>query len=74
MGEGPRQITCERCGAGFSCSVNGGCWCGEEPVRLPLPKAGQSRFSDCLGRNCLRAVAEEAARDADSAGVPGGGR
>ncbi len=71
MGEGSRQITCERCGAGFSCSVNSGaCWCGEEPLRLPLPTPGQSQFSDCLCRDCLRAVAAEAEQGADSAGVP----
>ncbi|HPN06255.1 MAG TPA: cysteine-rich CWC family protein [Hyphomonadaceae bacterium] len=68
-----RQITCERCGAGFSCSVNGACWCGEEAVRLPLPEAGQSQFNDCLCRACLRAMAEEAGQDADSAGVPRAG-
>ncbi|RYG37443.1 MAG: hypothetical protein EON93_03610 [Burkholderiales bacterium] len=68
-----RQITCERCGAGFSCSVNGACWCGEEPLRMLLPEAGKSRFSDCLCRDCLRSVAGEAGTSADSAGLPRAG-
>ncbi len=55
-----RRMTCERCGAAFGCTPEGTCWCAEEAVSLPLPKPGTSRFSDCLCRACLRAVAADA--------------
>ncbi|MDT3685901.1 MAG: hypothetical protein RO009_12775 [Pseudorhodoplanes sp.] len=48
----PRSLICAGCGETFTCSLGGGCWCDAEPVRLPLPAAG-----DCLCRNCLRARA-----------------
>ncbi len=54
-----RQLTCESCGAEFSCDPGGSCWCFEEAVRLPLPKSGQSRFKDCLCVNCLKRLAGE---------------
>jgi hypothetical protein len=59
---GSRQLACARCGAEFSCNLHGPCWCGEEAVKLPLPKPGTTSatgFDDCLCRDCLRAVAKE---------------
>jgi Cysteine-rich CWC len=65
-----RQTICERCGAAFGCNLDGPCWCGEEPVRMPLPKPGESQFSDCLCRSCLRDLATENGLDrADFSGV-----
>jgi len=52
-----RKLTCESCGSEFSCDPGGSCWCFEEAVRLPLPKAGQSRFKDCLCAKCLATLA-----------------
>jgi hypothetical protein len=52
-----RRIACARCGAAFACGTggrDGGCWCGEEVTRLPLPA---SSTADCLCPTCLRAVA-----------------
>jgi len=47
-----RRLTCQDCGADFTCSLGGGCWCDAEPARLPLPAAG-----DCLCPACLRKAA-----------------
>lgn len=55
-----RPMTCERCGAAFGCNLDGPCWCGEEPYRLPLPEAGKSVYADCLCAACLRDVALKA--------------
>jgi Cysteine-rich CWC len=50
----PRRLACARCGADFDCSLGGGCWCAEEPYRLPLPESGGG---DCLCPECLRRLA-----------------
>ena len=53
----PRSLACARCGAAFSCGSggrNGGCWCADEPVRLPMPGTGE----DCLCLACVRAAAQ----------------
>ncbi|MCL8486147.1 MULTISPECIES: cysteine-rich CWC family protein [Bradyrhizobium] len=55
-----RQLSCESCGAEFTCDPGGACWCFEETVRLPLPAGGQSRFKDCLCARCLARLAGEA--------------
>jgi len=55
-----RTLTCESCGSDFSCDPGGSCWCFEEAVRLPLPKAGRSTFKDCLCAKCLTKLAREA--------------
>jgi hypothetical protein len=52
--EAVRRLACYRCGTGFTCTGNEACWCAEEAVRLPMPRAGE----DCLCRDCLRKVAE----------------
>jgi hypothetical protein len=55
----PRQLVCSACGTEFSCGLSRDCWCAEESARLPMPAA-----SDCLCRNCLRAMADQASRNA----------
>jgi len=55
-----RSLACARCGAAFSCTLGGPCWCGEEAVKLPLPSPGKvsaTGFDDCLCRDCLRTLA-----------------
>lgn len=54
-----RKLTCESCGTEFTCDPDGACWCFDETVRLPMPKAGQSRFKDCLCINCLTKLADD---------------
>jgi hypothetical protein len=51
-----RHLRCERCGTTFVCGAGGrsGCWCADEPDRLPMPPA---TAGDCLCPACLRAVA-----------------
>lgn len=49
-----RRLRCERCGAEFSCDLDGNCWCAAEPVRLPVPAAATQ---DCLCPDCLRKAA-----------------
>jgi hypothetical protein len=57
----PRRLACARCGAEFSCSLSGDCWCGQESAKLPLPASGSTGFDDCLCRDCLLALAANAA-------------
>uniref|UniRef100_UPI003527E2B2 cysteine-rich CWC family protein n=1 Tax=Bradyrhizobium sp. (strain ORS 278) TaxID=114615 RepID=UPI003527E2B2 len=52
-----RTLSCEACGTEFTCDPHGSCWCFDESVRLPLPKAGQSGFNDCLCARCLAKLA-----------------
>ncbi|MGJ5178654.1 cysteine-rich CWC family protein [Bradyrhizobium oligotrophicum] len=59
-----RQLVCESCGTEFSCDPGGACWCFDETARLPLPKAAQSAFKDCLCVNCLKRLAGEPERGA----------
>jgi hypothetical protein len=50
-----RRLTCARCGAAFDCGTggkDGGCWCMDETVRLPMPESGGG---DCLCPACLGA-------------------
>jgi hypothetical protein len=56
----PRRLACSACGLEFSCSLSGACWCAEETARLAMPVAGE----DCLCRDCLRKLADEAQRHA----------
>ncbi|AND92381.1 MULTISPECIES: cysteine-rich CWC family protein [Bradyrhizobium] len=58
--QGPRRLTCSRCGTEFGCDLSGTCWCAEETARLPMPVKGE----DCLCRDCLR---KAAARSPDGA-------
>jgi hypothetical protein len=51
----PRRLACARCGAVFECTPAGGCWCADEPYRLPLTDAGADE--DCLCPACLRKAA-----------------
>ncbi|WP_349509824.1 cysteine-rich CWC family protein [Bradyrhizobium sp. STM 3809] len=52
-----RLLVCESCGTEFTCDPQGKCWCFDAPVRLPVPKTGQSRFNDCLCAKCLADLA-----------------
>ncbi|MFA6266270.1 MAG: cysteine-rich CWC family protein [Pseudolabrys sp.] len=63
-----RALSCERCGAGFTCGGDIGCWCAAEPYRLPMPAPGAT--SDCLCPDCLRAAAAKA--PAETRGKPPG--
>lgn len=54
-----RQLSCESCGTEFTCDPQGDCWCFDEAIRMPLPKAGQSAFKDCLCVKCLTKLARE---------------
>jgi hypothetical protein len=56
----PRRIACSACGAEFTCGLSGTCWCAEETIRLPMPVANE----DCLCRDCLRKLADQARRNA----------
>jgi hypothetical protein len=59
-----RRIACARCGASFVCGSggrDGGCWCGDEPARLPMPALAAK---DCLCPSCLRAALRQQAGDA----------
>jgi len=65
LGSEARRLFCHRCCTAFSCTGDEACWCTEESVRLPMPRAGD----DCLCRDCLRKAADErmdAALDAKS--------
>lgn len=55
--KGDRPMACERCGAPFTCTLGGPCWCGQEEFRLPLTTEGGP--SDCLCPACLKAYALE---------------
>jgi hypothetical protein len=52
-----RRLACARCGTAFDCSLGGGCWCADEPYRLPLP---DRTAQDCLCPQCLRKLAASA--------------
>jgi len=46
--------TCQRCQSAFSCGsggLQGGCWCADLPMAMPIPARG-----DCLCPVCLREV------------------
>jgi len=58
--QAPRRLACSVCGLEFSCSLSGTCWCADETARLAIPVAGE----DCLCRDCLRKLAEQAQRTA----------
>ncbi|MCW5692008.1 MAG: cysteine-rich CWC family protein [Pseudolabrys sp.] len=52
-----RSMTCGRCGAAFDCGSggrDGGCWCADVPLRMPLPSGTNE---DCLCPACLRRTA-----------------
>ena len=55
----PRRLVCEICGTAFGCTLDGPCWCSQEPFRMPLPPAGGDAPGpkDCLCPACLRARA-----------------
>ncbi len=53
------QKVCQRCGAEFSCGTggrDGACWCMDQPIRLPLPKAGEG---GCYCPRCLATLQQQ---------------
>ncbi|MEI7806079.1 MAG: cysteine-rich CWC family protein [Hyphomicrobiales bacterium] len=59
-----RRVTCARCGTAFDCSLGGGCWCADEPYRLPVPDIKtKPETADCLCPGCLRKAAARAAQN-----------
>ena len=48
---------CPRCGAGFSCQQEAGCWCASVRVEPPLLAELRARYADCLCEGCLRELA-----------------
>jgi hypothetical protein len=54
-----RRLACAGCGAEFSCSLSGPCWCSDEAFQLPMPTDG----GDCLCPDCLRKMAREMTAD-----------
>jgi hypothetical protein len=47
------QKSCQHCGTSFQCGTGGqqgGCWCMDLPIGLPLPKEGEG---DCYCPRCL---------------------
>jgi hypothetical protein len=59
-----RRLTCSGCGAKFECGTggrDGGCWCMDQPSRLPMPAADGA---DCVCPACLQAALQSAARSA----------
>ncbi len=56
-----RRLSCARCGSAFDCGVggrDGGCWCADEPYRMPMPT---TTTEDCLCPACLRKLAAQSA-------------
>jgi hypothetical protein len=54
-----RRLICARCGIAFDCGTggqNGGCWCMDETIRMPMPSAPTA---DCLCPACLRAACDD---------------
>jgi uncharacterized protein len=55
-----RRLTCARCSSAFDCGsggADGGCWCMDESIRLPMPDpaAGDCLCPACLGVEVLAA-------------------
>ena len=61
-----RRLACAACGADFSCTLNGPCWCSDEAFRLPVPPkpASDGGAGDCLCPDCLRKYAASLDRPA----------
>ncbi|MGO3931602.1 hypothetical protein NP284_25215 [Rhodopseudomonas pseudopalustris] len=49
-----RRLACAGCGTEFACTMDAGCWCAAEPVRMPMP----SDAVDCLCPECLDEAAK----------------
>jgi len=64
------QKTCPRCGATFECMHSADCWCAAIILNEKMRRELAARYSDCLCKDCLLAVAQAA--DSDSTGRPSG--
>lgn len=54
----PRELTCARCGARFTCGASlAGCWCAEFHLSDTQRAELRGRYRDCLCRTCLEALA-----------------
>ena len=47
----PTTESCAKCGANFTCDVDGDCWCAKLPPLVPDPDIGAA----CLCPECLAA-------------------
>ncbi|WP_051534567.1 cysteine-rich CWC family protein [Deefgea rivuli] len=51
---------CQGCGIEFTCGEggqNGGCWCMDQPIGLPVPSSDSN--SDCYCPNCLEKIRQQ---------------
>ena len=48
---------CPRCGAHFTCSKSGKCWCYEVSVSTLVQDAINKKYSTCLCPECLQLLA-----------------
>ena len=54
-----RERVCESCGSEFSCGASlRGCWCSEINLSESDRAQLQSRYRDCLCRNCLEQISQ----------------
>jgi len=51
--------TCPRCGAEFTCSKSGKCWCFSVAVPEDVKTAMELKYDRCLCPACLKEVAEK---------------
>ena len=50
---------CSRCGQGFQCKQEAGCWCASVKIDRAILVQLRTRFADCLCEACLRQLAGE---------------
>ena len=50
--------TCPRCGAKFTCSKSGKCWCFSVAVSDEVRAAMELKYDRCLCPDCLKEVSE----------------
>jgi len=48
---------CPRCGASFTCSKSGKCWCYEVSVPEKVQDSINKKYQTCLCPDCLKQVA-----------------
>ena len=49
--------TCPRCGAAFTCSKSGKCWCYSVDVPENVREKMDKKYDTCLCPSCLKEVA-----------------
>jgi len=50
------EKVCPQCGVAFECRQEAGCWCAEQPWKVPVPEDRSDPAKGCLCPDCLRAV------------------